>query len=385
LDFTPVASGLTDLGGFPPALIMNDLASDGSVIGFRDSGGSPNVRRFYLRLPTGVETQITGIDGVNAVNSQHVVAGVIRVGNIIHAAIWTNGTVTDLNTLLPPNSGFTLFDALAIRDAGDIVGIGGHNNKQVGFLLSTSASVSIKFGTLPQVQTGKIVDVQVTVTAGAVDLSSVSLGDGLAVSGNHAKVERQAADISGFSLSAGASRTFTFKVKGLSEGDAGLSVSAAASSSRGKVTDSATEALKIWNPRLDVLRVKVPGERDPKDTIDLEYRGLGWDPTGGEINLRFSGENAGRKAQAATFDGTLKIRRSPKRTTDRRAIRDRAGGGYCWGEFSASQGGLFNSNKVEGKWQGVCCGAPTRRSRRTKRGARARTTPSSPDHPSRSS
>lgn len=66
-----------------------------------------------------------------------MVAGTIAVGNtgLVHAAIWKNGAVTDLNTLLPAHSGFTLFDALAINDNGDVVGIGGHNNQQVGFLL----------------------------------------------------------------------------------------------------------------------------------------------------------------------------------------------------------------------------------------------------------
>lgn len=31
---------------------MNDLASDGTVIGYRDSTGPPVVRTYYIRLPT---------------------------------------------------------------------------------------------------------------------------------------------------------------------------------------------------------------------------------------------------------------------------------------------------------------------------------------------
>jgi hypothetical protein len=80
LDFRPVVSGFALLAGPPDGLsqIMNDLASDGTVIGYRDSTGSPVVRSFYIRLPTGAETQITGLGTVNAVNAQHVVAGRLR-------------------------------------------------------------------------------------------------------------------------------------------------------------------------------------------------------------------------------------------------------------------------------------------------------------------
>ncbi len=352
LNLTPPKNGALGFDGAEfGTLIANDLASDGTVLGYTGTGSA---KTFYIRLPGGTETRVSGLHLANAVNASHVVAGAIygpSLADPLHAAIWTNGALRDLNTLLPPGTtGWHLVEAFAINNSGDIVGVGIHNNHQVGFLLNTSASMSVKFGAIGQLQVGKVVDVPVTVTAGSVDLSSVSLGDGLSVSGNHAKVESQAADISGFSLSAGASRTFIFKVKGLSEGNAGLSLSAAARSARGNVTDSATATVKVWNPKLDVLRLKVPS--DPGGTINLEYRGLGWDPGGGEISLRFSGEDAGHKEQAATFEDTLKLHRWPKRTTDERAIKDRAGGGYCWGELSASQGGLFDSKKVEGKWQG---------------------------------
>ena len=135
LDITPELSGFTLLGGAPGGLMINDLASDGSVIGFRDSG-SPTVRTHYLRLPSGVETPLTGFGAANAVNASHVVAGTIPInGETIHAAIWKNGVITDLNTLLPANSGFVLYDALGINDNGDIVGVASHNFKEVGFLL----------------------------------------------------------------------------------------------------------------------------------------------------------------------------------------------------------------------------------------------------------
>jgi probable HAF family extracellular repeat protein len=45
-----------------------------------------------------------------------------------HAAIWEDGMVTDLNTLIPAGSGWQLLDALAINDRGQIVGDGTLNN-----------------------------------------------------------------------------------------------------------------------------------------------------------------------------------------------------------------------------------------------------------------
>jgi hypothetical protein len=358
LNLTPPTNGAEafDASEFG-TMIEDDLASDGTVIGYIGSG---TTKTYYIRYPNGTETEIgegtSGLHLANAVNASHVVAGAIygpSLSDPLHAAIWANGKVTDLNTLLPPGTtGWDLIEATAINDNGDIAGVAEHNAQFVGFLLNTGASASVKFGTIPQLQAGKTVSVPVTVTAGPVDLSSVSLGDGLAVSGDHAKVAEQASGIDGFSLPAGQSKTFTFKLKGVSEGDAGLSLSLAATSARGNVTDSATATVQVWNPRLDVLRVKVPNERESGDTIGLEYRGLGWNPTGGQIDLQFSGENAGNKPQAPTFDGTLKIRRWPKRTTDAKKITDHSGGGYCWGELSATQGDLSVQTKVEGKWAG---------------------------------
>ena len=136
LDLTPPVSHFQALAGshYGP-LLMNDLASDGTVLGYKDSGGSPNVRTYYMRLPSGAETQITGIYGPDAINAKHVVAGIIPVAGTSHAAIWQNGVVTDLNTLLPANSGYILVDALAINDNGDIAGVAAHNGQRVGFLL----------------------------------------------------------------------------------------------------------------------------------------------------------------------------------------------------------------------------------------------------------
>ena len=53
-----------------------------------------------------------------------------------HAAIWEDGTVTDLNTVIPAGSGWQLGNALAINDRGQIVGSGILNNELRAFLLT---------------------------------------------------------------------------------------------------------------------------------------------------------------------------------------------------------------------------------------------------------
>ena len=53
-----------------------------------------------------------------------------------HAFLWENGTMTDLNTLIPAESGWILTAATAINDNGDIVGTGLLNGQAHGFLLT---------------------------------------------------------------------------------------------------------------------------------------------------------------------------------------------------------------------------------------------------------
>jgi len=58
------------------------------------------------------------------------------VDSLSHAFLWQNGTLIDLNTLLPANSGWILQRATGINDAGQIVGYGTLNGLLTGFLLT---------------------------------------------------------------------------------------------------------------------------------------------------------------------------------------------------------------------------------------------------------
>ncbi|HEV7734577.1 MAG TPA: hypothetical protein VGR62_20555 [Candidatus Binatia bacterium] len=143
LDITPDRNAFSLFGGsiYSPLLIQNTLANDGAVFGFKEAG---EVRTWFLRTPDGTETPIVGLAAHNGINARHLVVGTLFTGNMmdpVRAAKWdpTTKTVTDLNTLLPPSSGFVLYDALAISDTGDIVGLGVHDGVEVGFLLRSPA------------------------------------------------------------------------------------------------------------------------------------------------------------------------------------------------------------------------------------------------------
>jgi probable HAF family extracellular repeat protein len=63
-------------------------------------------------------------------------------GNATFAAfLYSGGTMTDLNSLLPPDSGWTLYFAEAINNQGQIVGTGTNPNGQHDAFLLTPTPV----------------------------------------------------------------------------------------------------------------------------------------------------------------------------------------------------------------------------------------------------
>ncbi len=53
-----------------------------------------------------------------------------------HAFVWRDGTMIDLNNLIPANSGWELTDARDINNNGQIVGHGEFNGQTRDFLLT---------------------------------------------------------------------------------------------------------------------------------------------------------------------------------------------------------------------------------------------------------
>ena len=71
-----------------------------------------------------------------ALNNQGQIVGTSQTPNGEHATLWQNEKPTDLNTLLPPHSGWTLTEARAINDHGQIAGQGLFHGHPTAFLLT---------------------------------------------------------------------------------------------------------------------------------------------------------------------------------------------------------------------------------------------------------
>ncbi len=83
---------------------------------------------------------LPGIPGslANGINNKGQVVGFSDDfnGNTV-ALLWRNGVMTDLNTVIPPNSPLFLLEALSINDRGQIAGFGQlSDGEHRGFLLT---------------------------------------------------------------------------------------------------------------------------------------------------------------------------------------------------------------------------------------------------------
>jgi probable HAF family extracellular repeat protein len=80
----------------------------------------------------------------SSINENSQIVGTSTSSQGDKAVIWQNGIISDLNSLIPTNSGWVLNQASDINDAGFIVGTGIINNVQHAFLLQPiSPSTSI--------------------------------------------------------------------------------------------------------------------------------------------------------------------------------------------------------------------------------------------------
>jgi probable HAF family extracellular repeat protein len=80
----------------------------------------------------------SGADGIN--NSGQVVGYSYTASGQNHGFLWQDGTMSDLNDLIPAGSGWTLYVAWAINNAGQIVGTGSLNGQTHAFLLTPDSS-----------------------------------------------------------------------------------------------------------------------------------------------------------------------------------------------------------------------------------------------------
>ena len=127
-------SDLGTLGGTQSAAYaINNL---GQVTGWAHTA-SEATHVFLSSNGTMTDLGTFGLDPVGeAINNNGVIVG--QSGN--GAWIWSNGVFQNLNNLIPPGSGFTLDNATAINDKGQIVANGKNSTGQEHAFLLTPGS-----------------------------------------------------------------------------------------------------------------------------------------------------------------------------------------------------------------------------------------------------
>jgi probable HAF family extracellular repeat protein len=123
---------LTDLGTLPGFELMQPtrISSTGQIAGFATNGG-PLQRRHAFLYTTGALIDLGELAGDTSssealgLNDRGQTVGWFTTPTgVRHAALWEDGQLLDLNTLLPTESSWVLTEACAINSAGQVAGVG---------------------------------------------------------------------------------------------------------------------------------------------------------------------------------------------------------------------------------------------------------------------
>jgi probable HAF family extracellular repeat protein len=128
---------MTNLGNTDPNALINSVSDQGLAVGELYEG--QNHSAFLWQ--NGTTTHLSSLGGTLSsaydINEAGTVVGYSETNNGSGTAfMWRNGQIFNLNDLLQPNSGWTLFSATGINNNGQIVGIGDFNGQRKGFLLT---------------------------------------------------------------------------------------------------------------------------------------------------------------------------------------------------------------------------------------------------------
>ena len=132
--------GVVDLGTLGGASSYA-MAINGArqVVGFSETPGG--ARRGYVAQIGPTDQVVSRVElAALSPTGQSFAYAINGLGDVVgtsdsHAVLWNGGLITDLNDLLPPDSGWQLRVATAINDDGDIVGLGRHFGRGRAFLL----------------------------------------------------------------------------------------------------------------------------------------------------------------------------------------------------------------------------------------------------------
>ena len=131
---------MTDLGTLGGANSVAYAVSDTGQIAGASEVDSAGTRHAFL-YADGQMRDLAPLPGLTAgaayaLNAGGQVVGTSQTLTLKRATLWQSGQPTDLNTLLPPNSGWTLSEARAINDHGQIAGLGLFQGHRRAFLLT---------------------------------------------------------------------------------------------------------------------------------------------------------------------------------------------------------------------------------------------------------
>jgi probable HAF family extracellular repeat protein len=157
--------GMRDLGtldGNPTSTSgANAINDQGQIVGGSYSQALGTTHAVYFS-PQGVIDLGTlgGLSDASAVNNLGQVVGDSYAASGDHAFLTDlhGGPMVDLNTLIPPDSGWTLFSARGINDAGQIVGTGqlpGYNNIHAYLLTPEDNHVVARMPVVPAPEEGR--------------------------------------------------------------------------------------------------------------------------------------------------------------------------------------------------------------------------------------
>jgi probable HAF family extracellular repeat protein len=133
------ASGVTtELGPAVGKSVANRINSNQQVVGTLAVSGTSVHAFIHLN---GLTSDLGTLGGSNSEGLDinefgHAVGTSQNASGAARAFLWRDGTMTDLNSVLPANSGWVLESATAISDGGQIVGIGRLNGARRPFLLT---------------------------------------------------------------------------------------------------------------------------------------------------------------------------------------------------------------------------------------------------------
>jgi uncharacterized membrane protein len=145
---------LNDLG---PDVYPNDINDNGQIVGERRVGGSMFWHAFLCETSGGsTQFQDLGTFPIAGFNSS-VAMGINSHGDIVGYSFTSpgggqtvraflrpaSGPMLDLNSLVPPNSGWLLHRACAINDGGQIVGVGTYDGRFRAYLLIPESAAPI--------------------------------------------------------------------------------------------------------------------------------------------------------------------------------------------------------------------------------------------------